>query len=129
MGWIINIIALLLFPIISVVDLFTRLFTKRSENSAYSKGFKLNVFANELFGTTFNILMLKEGFKRFGRFGEPLSSAYGWSYTFSELNWFGQFWRFIIDAVDVPMWWKGKSHCMEWRRSEKEINDYRETLK
>ena len=128
MGWIINIIALLLFPLISIVDLFTRLFSKRSENSAYSKGFQLNVFANELFGSTFNILMLKEGFERFGRFGEPLSSAFGWSYTNNELNWHGKFWRFIIDATDIPMWWSGKSHCKEWRRSEKKINEYRETL-
>ena len=128
MGWIINILALLLFPIISIVDLFTRLFTKRSENSAYSQGFKLNVFANELFGETFNILMLKEGFDRFGRFGEPLSSAFGWSYWYEELNWHGKFWRFIIDAVDISMCWKRKSHCKEWRRSEKKINEYRETL-
>ena len=129
MGWILNIIGLVLFIILSVVDLFTRLFTKRSENSAYSMGYKLNVFGNEMFGDTLNIIMLKKGFKRFGKFGEPLSSAYGHSYVGNELNWHGKFWRFVIDVADLPLLIKRKSHCKEWRRTDEEINNYRKTLK
>ena len=128
MGWILNIIGLALFIILSIVDLFTRLFTKRSENSAYSMGYKLNVFGNEMYGNTLNIIVLKEGFNRFGRFGEPLSSAFGHAYVSNELNWHGKFWRFIIDAADLPLLIKQKSHCKEWRRSKAEINAYRKTL-
>ena len=129
MGWLLNIIGLVLFIILSVVDLFTRLFTKRSENSAYSMGYKLNVFGNEMYGDTLNIIMLKEGFKRFGKFGEPLSSAYGHAYVGDELNWHGKFWRVVIDFFDFPMLIKWKSHCVEWRKNDEQINEYRKALK
>jgi len=129
MGWILNILALILFTIIAIVDVFIKLFTKRSENTAYSTGYKLNVFANETFGDSFNIMMLKKGQTQFGIFGEPLSSAYGKAREKEKLNKFGKFWRWAIDSCDIPMWIKGKSHCKEWIRSVSEIKKYRNTLK
>ena len=129
MGWIINILALLLFPLISVVDLFTRLFSKRSENSAYSQGFKINVFANELFGSTSNKLLCKKGKEVFGVFGEPFSSAFGRGNKNKSLNKAGRIIRKIIDVFDIPMIIKGKNHTTQWIRTDKEINEYRKTLK
>ena len=129
MGWIINIVAFFLFWLVFIVDQFIRLFTKRSENSVYSNGFKLNVFANVLFADTLNIIMLKKGFKEFGVFGEPLSSVYGRcylkNYKFSKT---GSVVRFLIDVADVPMLIKGKSHCIEWIRTKEEINRYKNSL-
>ena len=129
MGWILNILALILFTIIAIVDVFIKLFTKRSENTAYSTGYKLNVFANEAFGDSLNHMMLKKRMVQFGIFGEPLSSAFGKAREKHKLNDFGHFWRWVIDTVDVPMWIKGKSHCREWIRTIDEIKKYRSTLK
>ena len=128
MGWIINIVAFFLFWLVFIVDQFIRLFTKRSENSAYSNGFKLNVFANELFADTFNIIMLKKQFKEFGVFGEPLSSVFGRCYQNGKLSKFGNVIRFLIDVADIPMLIKGKSHCIEWIRTKEEIKRYKNSL-
>lgn len=129
MGWILNIIALILFVVLHIVDIIVRLFTKRSENSAYSNGFKINVFGNELFANTLNIILLKKGVNIFGVFGEPLSSVLGKSYRDNQLNYFGHTIRFLIDAFDIGMWIKGKSHCLYWIRDKKEIKKYKSTIK
>lgn len=128
MGWVINTLALLLFVAIHIVDVFVRLFTKRSENSAYSNGFKINVFGNELFPETLSLLLLKKGINLFGVFGEPISSVLGRAYRDKKLNYFGHIVRFMVDAIDVPMWIKGKSHCLYWIRSREDIDNYKKTL-
>jgi len=121
MGWILNILALQIFTLISVVDTIVRLATKRSENSAFRKSFNINVFGNYLFGVTLNICLLKKHVNLFGIFGEPISSVLGKGYKAKQLNYLGHVIRFLVDAADVPMWVKGKSHCIEWIRTEKEI--------
>jgi len=123
MGWILNIIALQLFSLISLVDTIVRLVTKRSGKSAFTKAFNINVFGNYLFGKTLNICLLKKDVSIFGRFGEPISSVLGKAYIREKLNWFGHIIRFLVDAADVPMWIKGKSHCVEWIRSEEDIKE------
>jgi hypothetical protein len=128
MGWVLNIVALFLFILLAIIDQVVRLFTKRSGKSAYSNGFKINVFGNELYADTFNLLLLKKGSNLFGRFGEPISSVLGRAYIGNHLNWLGHVVRFLVDAADVPMWLKGKSHCVEWIRTQEGINEYKETL-
>jgi hypothetical protein len=128
MGWLLNIVALILFVVIFIIDLFVRIFTKRSNKSAYSNGFKINVFGNELFPETLNLFLLKRSVNLFGVFGEPISSVLGKAYRDNQLNYFGHAIRFLVDAFDVPMWIKGKSHCLHWIRSDEEIKEYVLTL-
>jgi len=128
MGWLLNILALILFVIIFIIDLLIRLFSKRSKNSAYSNGYKINVFGNELFGDTLNFSLLKNKFNEFGVFGEPISSVLGRCKRDNKLNRFGNLIRFIVDFVDLPMFIKGKSHCKEWIRTKEEINNYKNKL-
>lgn len=128
MGWILNILALQLFSFIAFIDQIVRLCTKRSEKSAFRKSFNINVFGNYLFGTTLNICLLKKGVTLFGKFGEPISSVLGKAYITNRLNWLGHVIRFLVDAADVPMWIQGKSHCIEWIRTQDEIKEYREKL-
>ena len=128
MGWLLNILAIVLFMVIAIIDQFIRIFTKRSNKSAYSSAYKLNVFGNETFADSFNLMFCKKGFNEFGKFGEPLSSVFGRAYLSNRLNIFGQIIRKLIDIFDFKMMFKGKSHTMYWIRSTKEINDYIATL-
>ena len=129
MGWILNILSIPIFVVIAIVDFFTRLFTKRSENFAYTMAYKKNVLTNELYGETFNILFCKKGCKCFGLFGEPFSSAFGKGHRDQGLNKAGRIIRKIIDIADVPMALKKKSHTTHWIKTDEEINNYRKTLK
>lgn len=128
MGWLLNLLALVVFAVISIIDQIVRLITKRSGKSAYSNGLKINVFGNELFADTLNLFLLKKGVNEFGVFGEPISSVLGRTRQNKQLNYFGHFIRLLVDAFDYKMWLKNKSHCKKWIRTQKDIDQYIKNL-
>lgn len=117
MGFVLSIIALLLFVFVYVLDEITvlvidvknRKWFKTTAERKFKKAFKVDVFANNLFPTFWNSCLSKGGYQ-FGRFGETLSSVFGKKRAEKSLNWLGWTVSILIDAIDFTKWKQG-GHC------------------
>lgn len=117
MGFVLSIIALLLFVFVYVLDEITVLvidvknkkWFKTTAERKFKKAFKVDVFANNLFPIFWNSCLSKGGYQ-FGRFGETLSSVFGKKRAEKSLNWLGWTVSILIDAIDFTKWKKG-GHC------------------
>lgn len=130
MGFILSIIALLLFTVIYLLDEVISLFVnvkgrkwfKVTSKRKFSKAFKVDVFANYLFPDFWNITFSKGGYK-FGRFGETLSSCLGKKKLENTLSYLGLLIYCVLYAVDVSTW-KNKGHCIASIMTESEIENF-----
>ena len=83
-GVILSILALFLFIIIAIIDLFFLMIYKTKDRKWYQlinerhfqKAFNIDVFGNYQFNELWNLILSKGNYK-FGRFGETLSSCLG----------------------------------------------------
>lgn len=130
MGFILSIIALILFVVVYILDEITVLFTnvknrkwfKVTSERKFSKAFKIDVFANYLFPDFWNLVFSKGGY-RFGIFGETLSSALGRKKIEKSLSYVGLLIYYILYTVDVSQW-KNNGHCIASIMSESEIENF-----
>lgn len=130
MGIILAILALFLLIVIFILETIFSIFyrTKKRHwyqlvsDRMYRKAKLIDVFANYLFPDFWNWLFGKDGYK-FGRIGETLSSVLGKKKIENTLNWFGLFFYYFLYAVDYKSW-KLKGHCIRWRMTEIEINEF-----
>jgi hypothetical protein len=127
MGFLLSVIALILFVVLYLVEDIVMLFVKvknrkwykLSEQRKFIKARKTDVLGNFLFGDLFNAILSKGGYK-FGRFGETLSSVFGKKRKEKSLNWLGFIISKIIDCIDFTKWKKG-GHCQWSIMTDKEI--------
>jgi cytosine/uracil/thiamine/allantoin permease len=119
MGFILVLIALLLYPLIGVIDFFivaykkikTQSFFKTLNNYWFQKAISIDVYGNENFNITFNALLrLKYGYS-FGKKGETISSALGKNQRNRSLSFLGWLIVGILWVIDVKFWFKG-GHCI-----------------
>lgn len=126
-GFILSIIALILFVFLYVLEDIIMFFVKvknrkwykLSEQRKFIKARKTDIIGNFLFADLFNAILSKGGYQ-FGRFGETLSSVFGKKRKEKSLNWLGCAISIIIDCIDFTKWKKG-GHCFWAIMSEKEI--------
>lgn len=127
MGFILSIIALILFVILYVLEDIIMFFVKvknrkwykLSEERKFIKARKTDIIGNFLFADLFNAILSKGGYQ-FGRFGETLSSVFGKKRKEKSLNWIGFGVSKIIDGIDYTKWKKG-GHCFCSIMTDKEI--------
>jgi hypothetical protein len=130
MGFILSIVALILFVLVYILDEITimlvdvrhRKWFKTTAKRKLNKAFKVDVFANFLFPVFWNVAFSKGGYE-FGRFGETLSSCFGKKRLEKSLSWFGLFVSWTIDCIDFTTWSKG-GHCIASVMNEDNINNF-----
>lgn len=130
MGFILSIIALILFVFVYILDEITimlvdvrnRKWFKTTAKRKFKKAFKVDVFANFLFPVFWNVAFSKGGYE-FGRFGETLSSCFGKKRLEKSLNCFGLLISLIIDVIDFTKW-KKKGHCIASIMNDEAINNF-----
>lgn len=130
MGFILSIIALLLFTVVYVLDEITMMvidvknkkWFKTTAERKFKKAFKVDVFANNLFPSFWNTCLSKGGYQ-FGRFGETLSSCFGKKRLEKSLSWFGLIVSWLIDAIDFTKWKKG-GHCVASIMTDEAIESF-----
>lgn len=130
MGFILSVVALVLFVIVYILDEVTSLFInirnrkwfKVTSKRKFTKAFKIDVFANYLFPDFWELIFSSGGYA-FGRFGETLSSCLGKKKLEKTLSWAGLMLYYILFAVDFSQW-KNKGHCIASIMSDNEIADF-----
>lgn len=130
MGFVLSIVALLLFSLVYILDDLIGLFVnvkgrkwyKVTSKRKFTKAFKVDVFANYLFPDFWNIIFSSGGYA-FGKFGETLSSCLGRKKIESSLSWLGLLFYWILYAVDFTQW-RNKGHCVASIMTELEINNF-----
>jgi hypothetical protein len=132
MGFILSYIALFLFVVVYLIDEFIiMLFDVKDKKwfrlvskSKFNKAFKVDVFSNELFPTTWKVFLSWNGGYTFGKKGETLSSCFGKKKLENTLSWHGLFWYYLLYVIDFNNWNKG-GHCVASIMSDKEINEFK----
>jgi len=127
MGFVLPIIALILFVLVYILDEITmmvinvrhRKWFKVTAKRKFTKAFKVDVFANFLFPDFWNLIFSTGGYK-FGVFGETLSSCLGKKRLEKSLSWFGLLFYYLLYAIDFSKWRKG-GHCIASIMSDEEI--------
>lgn len=130
MGFLLSIIALILFVFVYILDEITMLvidvrnkkWFKTTAKRKFNKAFKVDVFANFLFPSFWNAAFSKGGY-RFGVFGETLSSCFGKKRLEKSLSWFGLVVSWTIDCIDFTTWRKG-GHCIASVMTEEQIESF-----
>ncbi|MRX70256.1 hypothetical protein SAMN06265349_101742 [Flavobacterium resistens] len=130
MGFLLSIIALILFVIIYILDELTSLFInvrkrkwfKVISKRKFTKAFKIDVFANYLFSDFWTLIFSTGGYA-FGRFGETLSSCIGKKKIEKTLSWSGLLLYYILYAIDFSQW-KNKGHCIASIMLDREIEEF-----
>jgi hypothetical protein len=133
MGFLLSYIALILFTfiylldevIIMIFEVRDRKWWKLVSKKKYGKAFKVDVFANELFPTTWKVFLSWNGGYKFGRKGETLSSCFGKKKLEKTLSWIGLFWYYLLYILDYTTWRKG-GHCIASIMSDEEINNFKD---
>lgn len=130
MGFLLSIIALLLFAVIYILDEITmmainvrnRKWFKITAKRKFNKALKVDVFANFLFFDFWNLVFSLGGY-RFGVFGETLSSCLGKKKLEKSLSWVGLLFYYLLYGIDFRTWKKG-GHCFASIMTEKEIQGF-----
>ncbi|GIZ09969.1 hypothetical protein [Flavobacterium sp. UMI-01] len=130
MGFLLSIIALILFVFVYILDEITvlvidvknRKWFKITAERKFKKAFKVDVFANNLFPSFWNAALSKGGYQ-FGRFGETLSSVFGKKRLEKSLSWLGWLVSILIDAIDFTKWNKG-GHCIASIMTDEAIESF-----
>lgn len=119
MGFILSIIAYLLFSLIAIANFFVVMYKNAKVNGFfktmngywYLNAYDLDVFANNHFSDFWNVVMKTKGGYNFGEANETISSAIGKNQRDKTLSWFGWLVMALLFAVDYKYWRKG-GHCL-----------------
>ena len=134
MGFILNIIALILYALVYIVDYFVTFFKykgqrgyiKKVSKNHFDKAFRLDVFANLQYKDTWAIVFGRKGYQ-FGRFGETLSSVFGKKRADKSLTYFGYIITYILDLLWFTDWLKG-GHCKASIMTEERIKEVKQLI-
>lgn len=119
MGFILSIIAYVLFPIVAIANFITVMyknittigFFASMNRYWFDNALELDIFCNYHFRTFWNVTFKKKGGYQFGKLGETISSALGKNQIDKTLSWFGYLFVVILYIIDVKYWGKG-GHCL-----------------
>lgn len=119
MGFILSIIAYILFPIVAVLN-FVVVTWKFMEAKGFlgaandfwlQNALEIDVWSNWHFRTFWNASCRKRGGYHFGRSDETISSALGKNQRNNALSIFGWFIVIFLYVIDYKYWGKG-GHCL-----------------
>ena len=119
MGFILSIIAYILFSIVAILNFIVVMYKNATIKSFfkvmnlywYNEGFEVDKFANHQFECFWNTTMRKSNGYKFGDLEETISSALGKNQLNKTLSWFGWFIVIVLYAIDYKYWRKG-GHCI-----------------
>lgn len=132
MGLILNLIAILLFLFVFIIDfLFSLVYDvknkkwfKYTSNKNKDKAMDIDIFANYTFGDLWNFVLSTKGNNyKFGKFGETLSSCLGRKYLENSLNFVGLILFWILNIIDITKYTQG-GHCVWAIQTDDEINNF-----
>jgi len=131
-----SILSLILFVVLSIIDLFFLMFKdvkqrkwyQLIDSRAFNKAYNVDVFGNYQFCDLWNWALIKKGGYKFGKLGETISSALGKNIKRKTLTLAGKALCFIIDFIDVSQWkngLKGKGfHCVNSIMTHEQIQNF-----
>ena len=119
MGFILSIIAYVLFPLVAILNFITVMYKNIktmgffSTMNAYwfTNALELDIFCNSHFAIFWNVVFKKVGGYSFGKIGETISSALGKNQRDKTLSWFAWIFVVILYIIDIKYWGKG-GHCL-----------------
>lgn len=118
MGFILTILAHLLFTIVFVINFPIVLITHAKKRGFFrvtneywfNSALDLDIFGNYTYRATWNALLQKDGYL-FGRVGETISSALGKNQKNKTLTAAGWLIVYTLWLIDFKYWFKG-GHCI-----------------
>ena len=134
---ILSIVALIIFAILSLIDLIflmvkdvkRRKWYQLIDDRAFEKAFNVDVFGNYQFRELWNYFLIKENGYSFGVLGETISSALGRNIKLKKLTITGKILVAIIDFIDVSKWKSGFNktgfHCVASIMTQEEIDKFK----
>jgi hypothetical protein len=119
MGFILSLIAYVLFPIAALINFFVVMyknirvkgFFKTMNGYWFQNALEIDIYTNWHFRTTWNTLFRKKDGYAFGKKGETISSALGKNQKAKKLSVPGWILVVILYIIDYKYWGKG-GHCL-----------------
>lgn len=132
MGFILSILSVILFIIVSFLNFFFTLiydvknkkWFKNKSKSTLTSARNIDIFSNFNFNNFWNFTLSNGGYS-FGRLGETISSCLGKKLEEKSLNVVGLILAYTINIIDISTWLSG-GHCNASKQTEQEIKNFYE---